>query len=826
MARQARARIGLFVAGGTYAYQTEIMAGAHEECQRRGFDLICLAGGSLGWPDPRSYCYRIASPDDLDAAILVPGTWGAAIDSRPVLELLEPYLRIPSCLIGARHGDVPSVCIDNEGGVAEVTRHLIEVHGRRRIAFIAGRGTEAEERQHGYERALREAGLEPDPQLFFPGDFSLEAGLAAAARWCNGGQLRCDAIVAANDWMASGALELLHDENVRVPEDVSLIGFDDIDRASFMSPPLTTIRQPPHFLGREAVKLVAALLQGDVQQRHVAVPTQPQIRRSCGCFGHGSSLRAIEVGAAGGLPTLADSRVRIAVQMAAHAASLVDGLPEGWAEQLVVALASDLRGVGESSFMEHLLRYMASSAQRGNITAWYHVVSRLREQAIPRLLGDTDVLTRAEAIFGRAYIAIGERAELAQAQRLLEREDMILRLEDTSREARTALDWPALCRVLTEHLPRFKIPRFYVATGNSGAAGESRQVYAFDADRELPLPDGGSAFSTGSIIAEEVRPSERMSLLVHALFMREEILGHCVMELGPKDGALLKTLGEVISSSLKATQLSEALVAEVLRRERAERERMHQELAIAARIQTAILPKHTSVPGLELSTIMLPASEVGGDYFDVLPCTDGCWLGIGDVAGHGLPAGLVMLMIQSIVAATVHERPTLGPGQAWLALNRVLTDNIRERMGQDEHATLSLLRYHGDGRVSLAGAHEDLMIYRAASRQVECVATPGIWVGIMTEVALEASEELELELSPGDVLLLYTDGVLNARAASGALYGCERLQASLALIGHQSVQAIRDAILRDLMSWMDNQDDDITLVVLRHTGPRPPATHH
>jgi sigma-B regulation protein RsbU (phosphoserine phosphatase) len=290
------------------------------------------------------------------------------------------------------------------------------------------------------------------------------------------------------------------------------------------------------------------------------------------------------------------------------------------------------------------------------------------------------------------------------------------------------------------------------------------------------------------------------------------------VEIGRRDPSLLKTLGELISSSLKATQLSEALVAEVMRRERAERERMHQELAIAARIQTAILPKHTSVPGLEHATIMLPASEVGGDYFDILPCAGGAWIGIGDVAGHGLPAGLVMLMIQSIVAATVHERPELRPGEAWLALNRVLTDNIRERLEQDEHATLSLLRYHDDGRLSFAGAHEDLFLYRAATRRVETVVTPGIWVGIMTEVAPEASEEAELRLAQGDVLLLYTDGVLNAKAASGELYGHERLEAQLALTGHLSVQAIRDGILREVMSWMDIQDDDVTLVVLRHTG--------
>src|SRR5690606_16150445 len=206
----------------------------------------------------------------------------------PVQELLARFARTPTCVIGARWGDAPSVCIDNASGVHELTRHLIEVHGRRRLAFISGRGLEADERQRGFERALAAAGLALEPALFHAGDYTLAAGREAAERWCADGRAACDAIVAANDWMAAGALEVLQERGVRVPEDVSLIGFDDIDQAGFMSPPLTTIRQPPRLLGSEAVATVAALLTGEPRERQVSIGTHPQIRRSCGCFGHAS----------------------------------------------------------------------------------------------------------------------------------------------------------------------------------------------------------------------------------------------------------------------------------------------------------------------------------------------------------------------------------------------------------------------------------------------------------------------------------------------------------------------------------------------------------
>jgi phosphoserine phosphatase RsbU/P len=811
-----RARIGLFLAGGTYAYQAEIIYGAHDESERRGFDLYCLGGGRLQGNDPRSYAYDIISPNDLDGAILVPGTWGAALDSAPVQALLERFAKIHICIIGARWRDAPSVCIDNTTGVHELTRHLIEVHHRRRIAFIAGRGPEAEDRHRGYEQALRDAGLTPDPSLYWPGDYSFEAGREAAAQWCEKGRVACDAIVCANDWMAGGALEMLQERKIRVPEDVSLIGFDDIDRASFMSPPLTTIRQPPRYLGAEAVAMIGGLIAGTNVERHVSVGTFPQIRRSCGCFGHASSLRTVAPQAGPGRESFSDAQPRVAASLARVGEHLTRDIAEDWAANLVDALGRDLNRGSDQRFVDRLRGLVDQTARNGNISAWYHVIAQLRTQIVSLLAGDVASLVRAETLFGRAYIAIGEQAEMAQGRRLLEREEFVLKLEDVSREARTALDWKGVCDVLCEHLPRFRIPRCYVAAGSCGAEGESRQVFAFDDGVQKALPPDGLPFKTSQIMAPEVRPTTRTTLIVHALFMQDEVLGYACYEVGPRDGALFKTLGDLTSSALKAQQMSRALIEEVTRRERAERARMRQELDIAARIQTAILPKHPSVRGLELATLMQPATEVGGDYFDILPCPEGCWIGIGDVAGHGLTAGLVMLMIQSIVAATVHERPEIGPGLAWRALNNVLSENIRERMGQEEHATLSLIRYRSSGRITFAGAHEDLLVFKPRSGRCERISTPGIWVGIGTEIPSDATEEREYRLEPGDVLVLYTDGILEAKAASGECYGSERLERIIESSGHLPTARICELVIQDVSGFMAVQDDDMTLVIARH----------
>ena len=175
-------RLGLFLRGGSYAYQDEIIGGVHQECRARGVNLYCLAGGNIAAADPRNFVYALPGPGDLDAAVLVRGTMGADDGDPAVRALLERLRRVPVMTIGDREPGVPSVTVDNAVGVRALTRHLIEVHGRKRVAFVAGHGREAERRFMGYRLGHRDAGLVLDERLLIPGDFQLASGHQAVAR--------------------------------------------------------------------------------------------------------------------------------------------------------------------------------------------------------------------------------------------------------------------------------------------------------------------------------------------------------------------------------------------------------------------------------------------------------------------------------------------------------------------------------------------------------------------------------------------------------------------------------------------------------------------
>ena len=242
-------------------------------------------------------------------------------------------------------------------------------------------------------------------------------------------------------------------------------------------------------------------------------------------------------------------------------------------------------------------------------------------------------------------------------------------------------------------------------------------------------------------------------------------------------------------------------------------ERLKKEVELAQHIQKSILPRTLEVPGLELAALMVPATEVGGDYYDVLPFEGGCFIGIGDVAGHGLDAGLMMLMIQSMIATLVRRDPNASPRDTVCVVNEVLFDNIHNRLQRDDHATLTLLRYEHGGHVTFAGAHEEILVYRAAKQSCEVIRTPGTWIGGRRDIQ-RGTVENTLQLERDDVMLLFTDGVTEIRNQRGEMFGLDRLIAEFERVHALPASTITESLLFACGSWGEAQDD-VTLLACR-----------
>jgi serine phosphatase RsbU (regulator of sigma subunit) len=247
--------------------------------------------------------------------------------------------------------------------------------------------------------------------------------------------------------------------------------------------------------------------------------------------------------------------------------------------------------------------------------------------------------------------------------------------------------------------------------------------------------------------------------------------------------------------------------------------RMKSELEVAHRIQQMALPVESElkqIKELDIVGFMEPAEDVAGDYYDVLTCNDDGKLkmGIGDVTGHGLESGVLMLMVQTTVRALLlagieHPETFLN------VLNHTIYKNVK-RMETDKNLTLCLLDYQ-DGQLRITGQHEDVLIVRQDS-QVERINTVdlGFMVGVIPNIG-DMLSHFDIQLEQGDGIVLYTDGITEARNLNNELYGVEQLCKVVSCHWHLSAQEIQQAVITDVKQYIGTQKifDDMTLLVLK-----------
>jgi serine phosphatase RsbU (regulator of sigma subunit) len=261
------------------------------------------------------------------------------------------------------------------------------------------------------------------------------------------------------------------------------------------------------------------------------------------------------------------------------------------------------------------------------------------------------------------------------------------------------------------------------------------------------------------------------------------------------------------------------MLAEIRARDAEIQQKHEKEMAMARTIQTSVLPKSFELAGFDISAIMLPAEEVGGDFYEFRPIdSGGAWIGVGDVTGHGVTSGLIMMMAQSMFTVLC-EQATNGsatPAKFLTLLNRAMFYNLRARLAQDKFMTMVVAKIHPDGRMEFAGAHTDLLVYRAKSGAVERIATEGLWLGVEENIERHTVDRT-VTLERGDVALFHTDGVTEARDARGECFDLERLTQQLADLHRNPADDIVTTIAQTAWRWAATPADDVSLMAIKRT---------
>ena len=271
---------------------------------------------------------------------------------------------------------------------------------------------------------------------------------------------------------------------------------------------------------------------------------------------------------------------------------------------------------------------------------------------------------------------------------------------------------------------------------------------------------------------------------------------------------------ELEEANLKITSLNERLTDENVR--------MSSELDVAKKLQMMVLPREEEikkVETLDISMKMAPADEVGGDYYDVIDFKDKTLIGIGDVTGHGLASGVLMLMAQTSFLSLSTMDNSSDISDLLVTLNRVLFSNLK-RMGDDKTMTMSLVSYNKSGGFTVTGQHENVIICRKDGK-IEVIDTMnfGFYVGMVEDISGYV-DEFKFHLEEGDVALLYTDGITEAINKEETEYEVDSLTTALKKVHEKTADEIVEFVVKDLYNYIGEAEiyDDISLVVIKQKG--------
>ena len=244
---------------------------------------------------------------------------------------------------------------------------------------------------------------------------------------------------------------------------------------------------------------------------------------------------------------------------------------------------------------------------------------------------------------------------------------------------------------------------------------------------------------------------------------------------------------------------------------------MSSKLKILHQMQQLILPtteELKKIDSLDIAGYMEAADELGGDYYDVLTGDNTITIGIGDVTGHGLESGILMVMTQAAIC-TLKQQGENDPLKFLDTLNRTIYYNVK-RMNSERNLSLAIINYF-KGNVCISGQHEEVIVVRE-NGDVELIDTIdlGLPIGIDRDIRAFIDHTL-ITLYPGDGIVLYTDGITEARDVDKNQYGIKRLCQVISTNWHLESEKIRDIVIRDLKKFIGLQkiEDDVTLLLLK-----------
>lgn len=563
--------IGILVDWLEEQYQLDMVHGVESYLKNIDVDMICFEGGGLrsgrGYEDKKNYVYQLITQNNVDGLIILASAIGHYVSMEEMYEFCESFYPIPVVNIGMRHPQIPSVMLDYSG-LRGLVEHLLDHHPYEKFAFISGPATASGsiERLRIFRRILDEHQVPFDDKLLIYGNYTTESGILAVKELLDRHRGEMDVIVAANDHMALGALEELQRQKVKVPDEIALVGFDNIELSQFCFPPLTTVSQSTFQQGQLAAELLLKKINGKTIDLNNLLPIEPVFRESCGCL-PGTRLDILEPQEKTALLPFSrnfnSQKKKIYRKILTGLKKRTEVNPcERMEEAVKSLLDSFFQSMEDSRTTAHKKQWnkLISDSQNPicSSMAWQEVLSEFRVELMPYL--DTmEVMQKAENLWHQIRLIISEKMLIKEKyqQYLSTLETQALNwLRD---ELLVSMTEDELMSQLAVRLPMTGIGCCFIALQDSEIPlkkEEVRLILAFNQQGRIALPPKGQAFAAKDIYPREMLHREgRSSLLVTPVSYSDEHNGYMILEMGVQDRRLYGALRRLVSSTLLGVKL-------------------------------------------------------------------------------------------------------------------------------------------------------------------------------------------------------------------------------------------------------------------------------
>ncbi len=572
-----RPRIGFLFDFLYDKYQLNIWSGVVKAANDFDLNLYCFPGGQLHDPFPnslqRNLLFNMALNSRLDGFIILSALLGNHISTKEFCSFYKDYAKIPNVSIGMEIEGCPSLLVDNAKGIRDMVAHFVKEHGFSRIGYIKGpeENTEAQARYRAYCNALSRYNLEFDPEIVSPGLHFLGSGENAIRLFFKERKLELDAIIADNDLTAIDALRACKARGIRVPQDLAIGGFDDIQESRFIKPQLTTVHQPIERLGYEAVSMLNTQLRGLPCPARTMLPVQLRIRRSCGCNYKKNPYTFPRISSSAGsnsLQLLQATAKKLAGEIRRISGDFLSTEANGDRHgnpiaDLTDAFINSLLQEDPEIFLKIFEQTVENiKPETIDIFGWYQILSRLFTH-VQELIGEPKYIIHILQLCNRVTETLWEIESSGESAYVEEADRLFKQVSWVGQELIAAFNTKKLTEGISRILPTLGIKRFYITEyiDSTGNTAESRFLQAIENTRSRTDLLRGDKFESDSAMAFcSLSEKKRECLIVIPLFIQHENLGLFVFEHGNLPGTIYENLAIQLSNAFKSAKIVDKLL--------------------------------------------------------------------------------------------------------------------------------------------------------------------------------------------------------------------------------------------------------------------------